>query len=347
MKYIDPPNKLLKHADRIGAIQMGMNVSPVNVEIDLTNRCNLGCLGCHMAHTHTRGYHANKRTVSVGDVMDKALILRVLDEMNDAGVRSVTWTGGGEPTMHPDFGEIITRCPLPQGIYTNGTRITPEMAQQIKLYAQWAYVSLDRPDRESYKAYKQTDNFEMAVEGVRNLVNASGNATIGIGFLLSRNSWGDGWKMIELAESLGVDYVQFRPEIEFDPAVPQRPAHDNTWIKAAMQWLDGIKDRRGVQVDMTRFEMYRNWSRHPYKVCHWAQMQTVLTPDGRLWTCCNKRGFEGESWGDLTHEHFVDVVRRITARPVNEQCRVMCRGHIPNLTLDKILSPRIGHDDFI
>ena len=346
MKYIDPPNKLLKHVDRIADIARGGCV-PVNVEIDLTNRCNLGCVGCHMAYTHSRGLHSISRVVDTGDVMSKALILRVLDEMRDAGVRSVTWTGGGEPTLHPDFGEIISRCPIPQGVYTNGVLITPEMAQQIKLYASWVYVSMDRPDRESYAKYKQVDAFEKAEAGIKNLVSASGDATIGVGFLLSRECWGDGWKMIELAEGLGVDYVQFRPEVEFDPAIPQHPIHDNTWIGAAMQWLDGVKDRRGVQVDLSRFEMYRNWTRHPYKVCHWAQMQTVLTPDGRLWTCCNKRGFEGESWGDLKHESFSEVAGRIKAREVNNQCRVMCRGHIPNLTLDRILSPRTGHDDFI
>ena len=347
MNYIDPPAKLLKHVDRIAAIARGEAGAPVNVEVDLTNRCNLGCAGCHMAHTHTRGYHANRRTVETGDIMPTDLILRVLGEMQAAGVRSVTWTGGGEPTLHPDFAEIITRCPMPQGIYTNGLLMTPQLAGIVKERAAWVYVSLDRPDRESYQVYKQADAFDQAEAGIKNLVGASGDATIGVGFLLSRSNWRDGWAMIKLAEGLGVDYVQFRPEIDFDPAAPQKKSNSTDWLFYAIEWLSKIQRHAGLQVDLSRFLMYRDWTRHPYKICHWAQMQTVLTPDGRLWTCCNKRGFEGESWGDLNHESFAEIARRITGKEVNNQCRVMCRGHIPNLTLDKILAPRTGHDDFI
>ena len=44
---------------------------------------------------------------------------------------------------------------------------------------------------------------------------------------------------------------------------------------------------------------------------------------------------------------FADIVDRIRAWKVDNQCRVMCRGHIPNLTLNKIIEPRGGHDDFV
>lgn len=345
--YIDPPNKLLKHTDRVADIMNETPVIPINVEIDLTNRCNLGCQGCHMAYLHSRGVHAKRRTHETGDIMDTELAISIVRQLAAVGVRSITWTGGGEPTLHPDIAEIIRYTLIPQGIYTNGVQVTPELASLLKIHMDWVYVSLDRHDRDRYMKYKAADKFNAACTGIRNLVKSPGGATIGVGFLLSRANWGDGWDMIHLAEDLGVDYVQFRPEVEYDPAHPDRAIHDNTWLKPCIQWLDGIKDRRGVQVDTSRFEMYRNWGGHPYRTCYWSQLQTVITPDGRVWVCCNRRGYKDSAWGDLKLESFADIVDRIRAWKVDNQCRVMCRGHIPNLTLNKIMEPRGGHDDFV
>src|SRR5512139_1310988 len=110
--YIDPRAKLLHHLDRLYAIQRGAIAPPVNIEIDLSNRCSLGCEWCHFAYTHTRGPLAGKRdkpdaSIPGGDLMDTYLARRIIDQLAENGVRSVTWTGGGEPTLHPHFNEII------------------------------------------------------------------------------------------------------------------------------------------------------------------------------------------------------------------------------------------------
>jgi MoaA/NifB/PqqE/SkfB family radical SAM enzyme len=351
MNYIDPTNKLLKHIDRIAEIQAGGHPAPVNVEIDLSNRCNLGCAGCHFSHTHTRGHFGNVANVStVGDLMDISLIRKIIVDLWHNGVRSITWTGGGEPTLHPRFDEVIESTHaigLAQGIYTNGTQITPKRAELMKKSMDWVYVSLDRADRETYKEYKKADAFEKALAGIENLVNADGNATIGVGFLLSRQSLPYARDMLDLGQDLGVDYIQFRPEISFDFDNQSSGPEDNAWIKAAIMWLDGVKGERKVNVDVSRFEMYRNWKGHGYKTCHWSQMQTVITPNGKVWTCVNRRGFEGDCIGDLTQETFAEVWQKSCAKIVDSKCRVMCRGHIPNLTLDHMMKERTGHDNFV
>ena len=53
--YIEPKLKLFAHLDRLAALQRGENPPPVNVEMDLSNRCSLGCEYCHFAYTHTKG----------------------------------------------------------------------------------------------------------------------------------------------------------------------------------------------------------------------------------------------------------------------------------------------------
>src|SRR5262245_837558 len=107
--YIAPRAKVLRHLDRLVGWQHGEKPAPVTVEWDLSNRCTLGCQDCHFAHTHVKGPWASKpRTLpmvyeSTGDLADIGLVFRVLGELADAGVKSIVWSGGGEPTTHPKW----------------------------------------------------------------------------------------------------------------------------------------------------------------------------------------------------------------------------------------------------
>ena len=350
--YIDPQGKLMMHVDRVAEVKAGGKPAPINVEIDLSNRCNLGCRGCHFAYTHTRGPLAAGKPVADGvsgggDLIDTGMILAALEEMYEFGVRSVTWAGGGEPTLHPDFDEIIDACPLPQGIYTNGTLVDEARAELLKTRMEWVYVSLDRHNRESYKQYKQADAFKKAIAGIEALVAAPGKATVGVGYLLSRENIDDLDAMVRTRRVLGVDYIQFRPEVRYNLASPQELAEETDWISNAVALLEQVRGFRGVVVDVDRFKMYQNWLIHPYKTCYWTQFQTVITPDGSLWDCCNRRGFAESKLGNLHDEPFSAIWQRSHAVTVNKRCRLLCRGHLANLALDRMMSDPRGHENFV
>lgn len=345
MSYINAPRKLLAHLDRVAELRaIQRTPAPVNVEIDLSNRCNLGCAWCHMAHTHTRGPLASQRRVETGDLMDTALAGRLMPELAQAGVRSVVWSGGGEPTLHPDFDALVNACLLPQGLYTNGTTLTQERAGRLKQVMQWVYVSLDAATAEAYRAVKGVDQFQAVCEGIRRLVKALGGATVGIGFLLNRQNWMDAPAMRRLGESLGAHYVQFRPAVLFDQE-HRGLAQDVDWIDQARPLLATLQGE-GVEMDLDRFDRLRHWQGHGYTQCSWCTLQTVITPDGRLWTCVNKRGDASALLGDLKAESFAAIWATHTVRPVDTECRVMCRGHLPNLALQPLIT-RGEHEEFI
>lgn len=338
MSYIDPASKLLAHADRIAQIQNGGTPAPVNVEIDLSNRCNLGCDGCHFGHVHSRGPLARRRTHDTGDQMSEELVLRLPGELEAAGVRSITWTGGGEPTLHPLFEAAIQSHNLAQGIYTNGTTIMPERAAIMKRNMQWVYVSLDRMDRESYREYKKVDAFDRAIHGIRSLAEAEGGATVGVGYLLSKDNYQNIPGMALFAKMLGADYCQFRPQVDFDQARPGE-SKPQTWIEEAIPALEKVVNDGFALADINRFKMLHDWQGHGYPTCYWTQMQATITPDGRVWRCVNRRGFEGDCIGDLNAESFGEIWKRSQPYNVNEQCRVMCRGHLPNIALQQAMRP--------
>ena len=350
-EFISPHTKLFRHMDRLEAIQQGRIQAPINIEIDLSNRCSLGCEWCHFAYTHTRGRLIGKQAkpegaIPGGDLMDYWLAVNIIEELESIGVRSITWTGGGEPTMHPDFNHIISFTKIDQGVYTNGTNIDKERAAILKQKCKWVYISLDEPTQESYKKHKGADMFTKVCLAIIDLVNAKGNATIGVGFLINKDNWKEAHNMIELGKKLGVDYVQFRPTILFDPAQPNKPAEELYWLDEAIAYLDSLRGIPGLIVDLDRFRAYRDWQGHDYPICYWSGIQAVITPNGKVWICVNKREYPGAELGDLNNEQFIDIWKRRKIVEVDKDCRLMCRGYPVNRMLNELMRPN-EHGNFI
>jgi MoaA/NifB/PqqE/SkfB family radical SAM enzyme len=235
---------------------------------------------------------------------------------------------------------------IDQGVYTNGTNLTTENVKALKQYCKWVYVSVDAASKDAYKDAKGVDKFGDVCRGILDLVQADGEATIGMGFLVTRDNWRDILKAWELSRALGADYIQYRPAVLFDPANPGKLAEDTEWLDGAMDLLENAAKCRDVIVDLERFRMYRDWQGHKYPVCYWSGVQATITPNGKVWTCVNKREYPGAELGDINKEKFVSIWKRRKIAEVDEQCRVVCRGHPANLILNELMRPN-EHGNFI
>jgi len=352
--YIDPRHKVLFHIDTLAAIRRGETPPPINVEIDLSFRCSLGCEFCHFAYTHTRGPLAGKRDKPAnhtpgGDLMDFDLAISIVNQLKAAGVQSITWTGGGEPTLHPRFNDIVQyahNTGLQQGLYTHGGHINEHRAGILRHVMSWVYISLDECTAADYRRVKGVDYFKRAKAGINHLLSAQGTAVIGVGFLLHCDNWQKMNDMVMLGEKLGVDYVQFRPTVLYAQDNPDTPAEYTNWLDEVISGLQAYEGAPHILADTERFQMYRDWNGRTYDICHWSAVQTVITPNGKMWTCVNLREHTGDELGDLSQEPFADIWQRRQRKCVDSQCRVMCRGHIGNLTLDTVMT-RPAHHAFI
>jgi len=322
--YINPQGKMWHHIDRLAAIKAGEHPAPINVEIDLSNRCQMGCSFCAFAYVHSKGPLANRRTHKTGDLMNTELAINIVDQLKDAGVRSITWSGGGEPTLHPDIVKIINhayKLDIDQGIYTNGLKLETDfvLCQTLKKAMKWIYLS-------------------HGPHGLSQLKRCEGNATLGIGMMVDNTNIYDIYAQASNASN--ADYFHIRPIV------------GGLIHKANMNMIEiYVRTARthGINViyDRERFDMYRNWKSHGYKTCYWTQLQSVITPDGRVWACCNRRGFEDSCLGDLNKSSWLEIWENNHSWKVNKDCRRMCRGHIPNLTLNMIMNPTNKHKNFI
>lgn len=351
---IDPRAKLFAHLDRLGEWQRGGKPAPVTIEMDLSNRCVLGCMDCHFAHTHQRGPWASKpRTLpmafdpDLGDLADVSLIERGLAEMAAAGVRAVVFSGGGEPTTHPQWLQIVEHarsCGLEVGMYTLGGLLQPPAASALARLASWVVVSLDAADAGSYAVEKGVtpERFEAACAGLASLARVK-SAAIGASFLLQSANWPQAPRMLALARQLGASYATFRPAVRFDRLAPGQSLGDGLWARGwrAQALLASLAGEPDVEIDVERFSEYAGWQGHGYARCGGVRLHATVTPDGRIWLCPNKRGIESALLGDLRRESFATIwARHPGAVPVTGECRVSCRLHLMNQTLAAIEAPR-------
>ncbi len=108
--------------------------APVMAWLEITRQCNLRC-----AHCFVEG------GVKRNGELETSRILRLLDEWAALGVFSVIVTGG-EPTVHPDFVEIVNyahRLGFVVGIATNGIPMTAKLMAKLPKDDVVVSVSID------------------------------------------------------------------------------------------------------------------------------------------------------------------------------------------------------------
>lgn len=96
--------------------------SPMVVQLELTRRCNLRCKFCFNKGGHPRD-----------DEMKTSEIKRVLQQLKEEEILSLFFTGG-EPTLHPDFVEIVNyafELGIDCFVLTNGTKLDYELLKRI------------------------------------------------------------------------------------------------------------------------------------------------------------------------------------------------------------------------
>ncbi len=332
-RLIDPRNKILRWPERLARMKAGERGQPVNVELDLANVCQLRCRECDFAHVHD------------GALMSLGLGRRVLEQLALAGARSVTLTGGGEPTCNPHLGELANYAAelgLAVGIYTNGVN-ADQITANLRSFT-WVYVSLDAGDPASWADYKLGDDtvsgrslFWQVLNNIKGLVNyreGQSAPTVGVGFLLGPDNWRQAEHMAALARDLGADYCQFRPLVGL--------SHYD-WCYDAVPLLDRLMGRR-VYVSRERFVALAEERQREYQICRASELVPCVGADGTVWVCPNTRGLR--SLGNLASEDFAAIWERRALQWVDGHCRVACRNDNLNGTLDYVLGQG-PHDAFV
>ena len=191
MSYITG-NKLIYHMDRVMGDQR-----PITAELFLTNFCNHRCSYCRFHHG--RGY------------IDIDHFKRYAERLVELGVKGFILTGGGEPTLNPDFTKIteyLEENHLEYGINTNFNKLRLFKPRYLK-------VSIDASSPEEYQEFRKVraEVFHKVRENIKKYrewqEKEGHDTTLGIQSLVYEHH--HVLKFYEAHKDLPVDYMVFRP----------------------------------------------------------------------------------------------------------------------------------------
>jgi MoaA/NifB/PqqE/SkfB family radical SAM enzyme len=171
---------------------------PLEGKIDLTYRCNNNCRHCWLRIPADSPEQQEELSFDE--------IRRIADEARRMGC--CKWfIFGGEPMLRPDFPEIfdyLTHKATSYTLNTNGTLITPEIAQLLKRKGT-KMIALYGATAEVYEAVtRHPGGFEEVMRGFVYLREAGAGFTVQL--IPMRANWHQWDQMVELAKSLSSHY---------------------------------------------------------------------------------------------------------------------------------------------
>lgn len=294
-------NKLLQHYAAIRAIASGSHVAPVHVQLIISDLCNQSCSFCAY---RMEGYPSNlwfgvegkdgQRNNNPPRFIPTDKALEVVADCAAMGVKAIQFTGGGEPTVHPDHEAIVRSCleaGMEAAVVSNGIRWKPSLIELLAR-ATWVRVSLDAGNPATYARIRSVSasQFELACQHVNALVELkrrSGSAVvIGTSFIVTHDNWMEIDEAAGLAERLGVD--NFRIAAVFQPAGRAYfekfyEQAESLCRQAAQRSRDGF---RVVDMFTQRCDDLQQGSPE-YSHCGYQYLTTYIAGDQNVYRCCN------------------------------------------------------------
>ncbi len=203
--------KILFHADRLYDWLNRRSVAPVTLELDITLSCNDRCPRC------VHGFALQERHLALSSIE------HILADAVALQIRGVTLTGGGDPLRHPDFSKVmglVRSMPIRAGIFTNGGLIADfSKAEEMVQSFHWIRVSLDSASESTFRRVRGSKGLSERLACIARLPEArkiSGSSCeLGVSFLTSHMVAADIAEAARMVRSLGFDYIQFKPMIDW------------------------------------------------------------------------------------------------------------------------------------
>lgn len=259
--------KMFFHGGKVQDIlknKINSDTYPISVELTLTNRCNLKCVYC--SDQELRARQGNEA------FLDYDILCHLFQDLSAGGTKGVVFEGGGEPTLHPDFADLVksaNKSGLAVGLITNGTvRLSEEVLKQFE----WIRVSLDASNAEEYYALKKADYFEKVMS---NLAYYSKYCeTVGVGYVVTNCNLANIETLIMRLREMGVSYIQLRPVVDMPELMPQ---------EKDLRYLECYRSARfNVIVDGMRENMENGNDNLP---CIANSITSVISGDGSVYLC--------------------------------------------------------------
>jgi MoaA/NifB/PqqE/SkfB family radical SAM enzyme len=283
-------NKIFNHMDRVFELKKTEHTAPIHVYFVISDVCNHGCSFCLY---RVEGEISNDM-FDVTRMIPVERAISLLGEFKEAGIKAVEFTGGGEPTIHPQFESIFGHAHLlglQTGIVTNGQRMS-DNTKRLLLDAVWVRVSFDAATARTHSQLRNISDkqFGEVISNVQDLTDLvaqrESKVTVGISYIVTRENWCEIFQAAELARNLGVAYIRFATRNSY----PEGFSYYNGLTKQIQEQL-----ARAAELKTDAFNVIDTFDErladleqgHPdYSFCMQQRLSTYIGADLNVYRCC-------------------------------------------------------------
>lgn len=343
--------KLLWHMDHVHEWQSGKRIAPLFIDIGATKACNIKCRFCYGTYQ-----------VMTGEIIPADVLCNLLRDAPRLGVKAMTFTGDGEPTLNPALYKAIQigkKEGLDIAVATNGLKLNDEQIGILLENLTWLRFTICSADKESYKFMHGIDAFNtvlnhIAIAADMNQSHNFGATTVGMQMVLTPDCFDQILPLSRLAISLGVDYLQIK---QFsDPGDENMHPFDFDKYEAVKEDLRTAERMSNETTNIIVKWSMINEDKRGYDHCIDLPFLFQISGNSKCYPCGFLFNREEFCYGDLKKQSLEEIItskrywkiinHMATEFDVHKDCMGHCRHDFCNEFLTDYLNPP-EHVNFI
>lgn len=322
--------KVFHHREQIEALKRDEIPPPIQAQLFISDLCQHDCGWCAYrwsgyttSQLFAQGDLAKFGTNNPNRMIPYEKVIEILDDCKEMGVKATQYTGGGEPTVHPQHREIFQASidrGLDLALVSNGSIFRKADAAaastvELLLQAKWVRFSMDAGTRETYASTRRInpamfDQFQRNVQSLAEAraVSPSSELVIGIGFVVNNENWREAVAAAKIARELGADNI--RISAVFNPDDDAYFADFHAEAAAICREAESLSTPTFQVINRFGDRLQDLHDKHPdYHFCGYQHFNTLIGGDLTVWRCCNTAYNPIGELGSIKHRRFKDFWR--------------------------------------
>ncbi len=335
-------DKISYHPDRINTLKNNSITIPIAVRISISDLCNHDCSFCSFRMENNINNELfptnknNKRQNNPNRMIETKKIKEIIEDISHMGGKSIEFTGGGEPTTHPDHISIFKHSlnlGLEASLITNGELIKEEHHLILSRFS-WVRFSIDASQAETWGAIRRKPKkiFSSILNNARSLIkyrnDKKSETLISAGFVICQENWKEIYNAVKLFKEVGFDAVRISAVYNST----EISDHFNDFITDASKLCAKAK----FDFDDSNFHVANNfdsrlndliYGSHPkYKRCWYQEVAPYIGGDLNVYRCCNTAYTSTGLLGSLYKKQFSKLWNEIYKKSLfknfqaNQEC---------------------------
>lgn len=346
--------KLFHFPEKINSLNTNKILPPLQVRIKPTNACNHDCWYC--------AYKASNlqlgKDMITKDFIPKQKMLEIIEDLDEMGVKSITFSGGGEPLTYKFMVETLQRLILTKikfATLTNASRLSGEIAEIFSKFGTWVRVSIDGWDDESYSRYRhiKIGEYSKVIKNMENFAKLGGKCILGVSIIIDKDNISHLENSVKLFRDIGVGSVKLSPCITSNEARLTNEYHSEIFAKTK-----GICENLVSKYSKKNFQIFDSYHlletkfQKDYNWCPMSQILMVIGADQNIYACQDKAyNLENGMLFSIKNKRFKDAwyenkTNFYKIKPCKD-CTHHCVSNEKNRILLEYLNADKGHLEFV